>query len=177
MPPGIRRSRQNLARLEIAGKGAALEGKAIHYRDGSVANLGVSEDGKWMLFDLGRTLQCPVSGNSQNGVHAQQPSQLDAVRHLRPVLSGQFADSRPPGAPEGRMQLWCAPDETTRAFEVRQFATKTRTPVTCCLLAHAGKGGPNSFAVSVSGANIYVWSIPTPKEVSKTELNELEPYC
>ena len=42
---------------KLRERGAALEGKAIHYRDGSVANLGVSEDGKWMLFDLGRAFR------------------------------------------------------------------------------------------------------------------------
>ena len=54
----------------------------------------------------------------------------------------------------------------SRAFEVCQFATKSRNPVSCAAFSpDAGKGGPNSFAVSASGPNIYKWSIPTPAEV------------
>src|SRR5262249_35727823 len=40
-------------------KGAVAEGKTIKNREGNIARLGVSQDGKWMLFDQtrGRTLQ------------------------------------------------------------------------------------------------------------------------
>jgi len=40
--------------------GAKAHGEPIANRSGNVAQLGVSTDGRWMLFDQGKTLQfCP----------------------------------------------------------------------------------------------------------------------
>ena len=46
------------------------------------------------------------------------------------------------GAQEGRLQLWRAPEGNSRAFEVRQFGTAQRQPVSCAAFSsEAGKGG------------------------------------
>ncbi len=65
-------------------------------------------------------------------------------------------------------------DENSRAFKVRQFATKAKNPVTCAAFSPgAGKGGASSFAVSGSGTNVYLWAIPTPAEVNEHRIQRV----
>jgi WD40 repeat protein len=162
-------------------RGAAPEGKAIQNREGGVGQLGVSQDGKYMLFDqvggrtlkllsvekqkLEQTLTVPVNGTPFDTLaifspDSRTPEEIAAgAPHTPLILTG--------GAPEGRLQLWRAPDGETRGFEVRQFATRESMPVSCAAFSpDAGKGGVNSFAVSASGQKIYVWSIPDKQSIS-----------
>ena len=102
-------------------KGAYKDGNAIPHRKGNVHQLGVTNDGQWMLFDQGSTLKW-YSVEKKNYVYTlNQPAgamAFDTLAKFSPngslLLTG--------GAP-GRMQLWRAPDEKSRGFEVRQFAT------------------------------------------------------
>jgi WD40 repeat protein len=157
---------------QLKKKGAAPDREAFPHRGGGVPQLGVSPDGKWMLFDQGRTLK----------LYSVETGRLTHTLSL-PVSSTPFEklalfspDSTlilTAGGPECRLQLWRAPEGDTRAFEVRQFATSERQPVTCAAFSPAaGKGGPNSFAVSASGKNICKWFIPTEKEVSKHRITK-----
>ena len=150
---------------KLKEKGAVADGKPFDNRAGHVAQLGVSPDGRWMLFDRDRmlkwlsiedhlpvnTLSVPTGANAFDTLAAFSPD--DSL-----ILTA--------GAPDGLMQLWRAPDADSRGFEVRQFGTRDRQPVVCAAFSpDAGKGGANSFAVSGSGGKIFVWSIPTPAEV------------
>jgi hypothetical protein len=64
------------------------------------------------------------------------------------------------GAPEGRLQLWRCPTGQERGFEVRQFVTEEKAPVTCAAFAH------DSFALSGTKTGlVYLWRIPTTEEV------------
>ena len=172
--------------------GAAPDGKALRDRDGNVGRLGVSHDGKWMLFDqaqahtlkllsvedhiLKHTINLPINAQPFETFALFSPDD-------KLILTG--------GAPENRLQLWRTPDAGSRTFEVRQFATRERKSVSCAAFSpEAGKGGAEAramgsapegvmgavsaaalnsltfrFAVSGSGHKVYVWSIPTEDDV------------
>lgn len=160
--------RDNSLRVwSLKEKGAIADGKPILHRKGNVAQLGVSSDGQWMLFDQGNTLKF-YSVEKKNFVHTLSlptgATPFETLAQFSPDGSLLLTA----GAPEGRMQLWRAPDANSRGFEVRQFATRDRAPVTCAAFSsEAGKGGANSFAVSASGQRVYLWGIPTPEEVNE----------
>lgn len=170
---------------KLLEKGAALEGKVIKDREGNVPRLGVSGDGKWMLFDqmhgkslkllsvenhkLGHTLNVPANSTPFETLALFSPEIYDAKTktHSSLILTA--------GAAEGRLQLWRTPEGDQRTFEVRQFATRERLPVTCAAFSpDAGKGGVNSFAVSASGHKVYLWAIPTKAEIDKHRLMEVQ---
>ncbi|MBI2803618.1 MAG: hypothetical protein HYX68_01375 [Planctomycetes bacterium] len=153
--------------------GAAAEGKPVRHREGNVPNLGVSRDGKWMLFDLGKTLQL-LSVQTHELKQTLTVPQNSTPFETLAIFSPDSSLILTAGAPDGRLQLWRTPDSGARAFEVRQFAARDRLPVACAAFSpDAGKGGPNSFAVSASGQKIYVWPIPTSKEVSEHRIERV----
>lgn len=158
---------------KLKEKGAVPDGKAINFREGNIPNLGVSLDGKWMLFDHGRTLQLK-SVETHKLVHTLSTATNATPFETLAIFSPDNSLILTAGAPEGRLQLWRTPDENTRAFEVRQFATKAKNPVTCAAFSPgAGKGGASSFAVSGSGTNVYLWAIPTPVEVNEHRIQRV----
>jgi WD40 repeat protein len=145
--------------------GAALDGRPILNRKGNVQQLGITGDGQWMLFDQGHTLKWYSVERRTYVYTLNQPASampFDTLAQFSPdgtlLLTG--------GSTEGRLQLWRCPDEKTRGFEVRQFATREKAAVAAAAFSpEAGKAGKNSFAVSASGQRIYLWSIPTPGDV------------
>ena len=155
-------------------KGAFPDRKAIYDRIGNVPQLGVSHDGKWMLFDQGSTLKL-ISVESRTLTHTLKVPVNSTPFETLALFSPDDKLILTAGAPEGRLQLWSTPDSDTRAFEVRQFATKERQPVSCAAFSpDAGKGGEKSFAVSASGHLIYVWPIPTNQEVRDHRIKNVE---
>jgi WD40 repeat protein len=140
--------------------GAYADGKAILNRKGNVPNLGVSRDGRYMLFDRDQTLQLLSVEKRTPQQTLQVPVNSTPFETLS-IFSPDGTLILTAGAQEGRMQLWRAPEGDMRSFEVRQYATKEGQPVTCAAFAPDG-----SFAVSASGQKIYLWNIPTAKEVS-----------
>jgi WD40 repeat protein len=158
---------------QLKEKGAVLDRKPLLHRQGDVQQLGISQDGKWMLFDQGRTLKI-VSIEKHLHTHT-----LSVPANATPfeTLALFSPDSRlmlTAGAPEGRLQLWRTPDGTSRGFEVRQFATRERLPVTCAAFSpNAEKADASAFAVSASGARLYVWAIPSEKEVNEHRLEDV----
>jgi WD40 repeat protein len=152
---------------KLKQKGAAPDREAFPHRGGGVPQLGVSPDGKWMLFDQGKTLKL-YSVETGTLTHTLSLPVSSTPFERLALFSPDSTLILTAGGPEGRLQLWRAPDGDTRAFEVRQFATDEHQPVSCAAFSPAaGKGGPDSFAVSASGKTICKWSIPTEKEVSK----------
>jgi WD40 repeat protein len=155
-------------------QGAVPEYEALCHRAGNVTQLGVSHDGKWMLFDQGTTLKlCSVKTGSFT--HTLSVPVNSTPFDTLALFSPDSSLILTAGLPEGRLQLWRAPDGDARPFEVRQFATREREPVTCAAFSpDAGKSGPTSFAVSASGKNIYVWPIMTHQEVSKHRITDVQ---
>ncbi len=147
-------------------EGAVLDGKKLSDRDGNVRNLGVSNDGQWMLFDQGRTLRF-LSVENRKQIHSinlppnTQP--FDTLAEFSP--DGTLLLTA--GAPEGRLQLWRTPTAERRAYEVRQFAPRDRAGAVACAAfsPNVAGGDVKPFAVSGSGQKVYLWNLPTPAEV------------
>ncbi len=154
-------------------KGAAPDGDPIASRKGNVHQLGVSRDGQWMLYDQGHTLKL-LSVEKKDFVHTLNLPPIATPFETLATFSPDGSLMLTAGAPEGRLQLWRTPDARSRGFEVRQFATRERTPVTCAAFSNdAGKGGANSFAVSASGRLVYLWNIPTAAEVNEHRIENV----
>ncbi len=162
----ISAGRDNTLRVwQLHEKGATAEGKAILNRKGNVANLGVSHDGQWMLFDQGHTLKL-YSVESRKFVHTLNLPVNATPFDTLALFSPDGTLMLTAGAPDGRLQLWSTPNANTRGFEVRELATREKLPVTCAAFSpDAGKPGAAFSAVSASGHRIYLWSVPTAREV------------
>jgi len=155
-------------------KGASLD-FPLPLRNGSVGQLGVTTDGKWLLFDQGKTLQIRSVKDEGRVINTlQNPGGVipfDTVALFSPDASLLLTA----GASEGRLQLWKAPTESSRGFEVRQFATEQRSPVTCAaffpLPDYNGKG---SFAVSANkDGQIYLWPLPSKEDVDNHQIKNV----
>jgi WD40 repeat protein len=154
-------------------KGAALDRKPMLNRKGDVQQLGVSQDGKWMIFDEGRTLKL-MSVEKHLHTHTLSVPVNSTPFETLALFSPDNNLILTAGAPEGRLQLWRAPEGAARGFELRQFATRERLPVTCAAFSpNAGKPGKNSFAVSASGNRIYIWAIPSEKDADEHRLKNV----
>ncbi|MSU77066.1 MAG: hypothetical protein EXS16_03110 [Gemmataceae bacterium] len=154
-------------------KGAFADGEPVHDRQGNVGDLGVSPDGRWMLFDKDRTLWL-MSVEERKLVHtvsmAAGATPFDALAKFSPDGSLMLTA----GVAEGRLQLWRAPEGNEHGFEVRQFAPRDKQTVSCAAFSpDAGKGGTNSFAVSASGSIVYLWNIPTVAEVGSQRIPDV----
>jgi len=163
---------QTLCVWKLKEKGAALE-RSIDGRDGKVSELGVSHDGRYMLFDQGRTLHLLSVKDGKTVKTLQAPGGGTPFETLA-LFSPDGSLMLTAGAAEGRLQLWHTPTETERGFEVRQFVTPERNPVTCAAFSPAaGQGGHNSFAVAASKANLYVWPVPGKEEISSHRIEHV----
>ena len=157
------------------GTGARLVGEPITGRAGNVPDLGVSSDGRWALLDRGPMLQVVSLADRRIASVVQNPSGATPFETL-----ALFApDARlilTAGAAEGRLQLWRAPTDGVRAFEVRQFATVERSPVTCAAFGPAaGAAAADSFAVSgTKDGHVYVWAIPSRDRVNRFRMEDLK---
>lgn len=163
----ISASRDNTLRVwNLKERGAYLYGRPITGRSGNVSQLGVSQDGRWMLFDQGKSLQLMTAPDGQVVNTLKNPGGAAPFETLA-LFSSDGTLILTGGAPEGRLQLWRAPSDATRGFEVRQFATEQRSAVTCAAFAPA-TGGAGETAFAVSGTKdgfVYLWPVPTKQEV------------
>ncbi|HZZ77517.1 MAG TPA: hypothetical protein VFE62_03300 [Gemmataceae bacterium] len=147
-------------------KGACADGHALRNRDGNVRNLGVSEDGSYMLFDQGRTLKF-LSVENRTMVHSINLPPNSVPFDTLAILSPDGSLMLTAGAPEGRLQLWRTPTADDRGFEVRTFAPRERDRTVACAAfsPSVASADMHPFAVSGSGQKIFLWSLPTPEEV------------
>jgi WD40 repeat protein len=154
---------------ELHQHGAHMDKRVISNRSGTVSALGVSADGSRMLFDHGRELQVRSVPDGRTLATMQTSSAATPFETLA-LYSPDAALILTAGAPEGRLQLWRAPTPAARAFEVRQFVTEERAPVTCA--AFAPEGG---YAVSgTKDGNVYLWRMPTPLDVAASCITDLQ---
>ena len=168
--------RDNTLRVwKLHEKGAELEGEPVANRSGNVSQLGVSQDGKWMLFDQGRTLQLMSVQHGTTVTTLQSPGSTTPFETLA-VFSPDSSLLLTAGAPEGRMQLWRSPGETGRGSEVRQFVADERVPPTCAAIApRFGQGKGHGFAVSgAANGKVYLWALPTKEEVAGHRIENVQ---
>ncbi|HXG10036.1 MAG TPA: HlyD family efflux transporter periplasmic adaptor subunit [Gemmataceae bacterium] len=145
------------------GPGAALSRIAeFPRRSGDVANLGVSPDGKRVLFDQGKDLQVlslqtgQIEGVLQNASPAMHFSTmaLFAPKDGKVILTASAA--------ENRLQLYRAPTATLRAAEIRQLVWPA-APATCGAFAPNGQ----FLVTGMRDLTVLVWQMPDPKEVDQ----------
>ena len=128
-------------------------------RGGEVLTLGVSPDGKTVLFDQGKELRLLTLEDQQMAGSLQNPSE--------PFNFSTMALFSPDGktiltnrsAPE-KLQLWRTPVTSTRGSELRQFVWKDT--VTC------GAFAPEDGSFAVTGTQdhkVLVWSMPSKEEI------------
>jgi WD40 repeat protein len=164
-------SRDNTLRVWSLHEHGALLVRRIDDRQGTVSALGVSPDGGRMLFDQGRELKV-MSVPEGRPLATMQSSfgatPFETLALFSPDASPEDALILTAGAPEGRLQLWRAPSATGRAFEVRQYATDERSPVTCAAFApQSDRSRQASYAASGSkDGNVYLWRVPSAPEVA-----------
>jgi WD40 repeat protein len=153
-------------------RGAELkDDRAITDRSGNVPHLGVSPDGRYMLFDHGKTLQVMTLDKGRTVGGIKDPSESSPFE--------TFATFSPDGqliltasASESRMQLWRAPtSDQPNSREVMQFAPKDGSPATCAafgVLSVGPKGPRQTFAVTgTKDGLIYVWVVPSREQYDK----------
>jgi WD40 repeat protein len=157
-------ARDNTIRIwDLYEKGARLVGPPITDRSGNIAQLGVSRDGRFLLFDQGKTLQI-LTADGQTLTTLQSPanSSFETLAEFSPDSSMLLTA----GAGEGRLQLWKAPVDGSRGFEFSQFVTSERSPVTSAAFFDADEKGEIPFAVSgTKDGTVYLWPMPTKDEV------------
>jgi WD40 repeat protein len=130
-------------------------------RSGDVSQLGVSPDGKRVLFDEGRELRVlslkdeKIVGTLQNPPGAASFATLALFSpDGRTILTN--------GAAAGRLQLWRAPSPSSRAAELRQFLYNS-SPANCAAFSPDG-----TFAVTgMQDTRVVVWGMPAAKETEK----------
>ena len=154
----ISAGRDNTLRVwDLHQKGAVPSNEAITGRGGNVSQLGVSANGRFMLFDQGKTLQLV---NTANGLpvcvleNMSGAAPFDTLALFSPdgklMLTG--------GAGEGRLQLWKTPTPEDRAFQVRELVTKDRSAITTAAF------GPGTSGFAVTGSKdgyVHLWALPS----------------
>lgn len=163
-------SRDNSVRIwQLKEKGAVLEGEPIFGRAGTVPHLGVRSDGKWLALDRGPIVQFVSLENPRTLPHSLQNPGTSVPFETLALFSPDGSLMLTAGLAEGRLQLWKAPTETARGYEVRQYAPKQRRPVTCAAFAP-------KHAMAVSGntdGDIYFLPLPTPLEVENHRIKDV----
>lgn len=163
-------SRDNSVRLwKLMQNGAALRSVPLTGRSGTVPYLGVSRDGKYLLFDRGKDLQL-LSGQDSRKLNTLKHTVAGVAFDTLAVFSPDSSLLLTAGAAEGHLQIWRAPTETARGFAVWTLAPneKERFPVTCAAFSPAaGQPGDASFVVSgTKEGYVYLWPVPTADEMN-----------
>jgi WD40 repeat protein len=162
-------------------KGAVIDGDPITGRTGNVAKLGVRSDGKWFTFDGPSALQFVSLEHPGLTVKELQNTGAATPFETLALFSPDGSMLLTAGLPEGRLQLWEAPTETERGFEVRQYMPYDRQgTVTCAAFAQRldyavpGSTGRQGFIVSgTTSGEVYVWPLPTSAEAKNARIQHV----
>jgi WD40 repeat protein len=128
-------------------------------RGGEVSQIGVSPDGRTVLFDQGKELRLLSVADKQIEGTLQSPSEgmnFSTMALFAP--DGKTILTNSPAA--GKLQLWRTPTAQARATELRQFIWSKGT-ATCGAFAPE-----NGFAVTgTQDHQVLVWAMPEKDEV------------
>jgi WD40 repeat protein len=126
-------------------------------RGAAVTTLGVSPDGRQVLFDHGPELSQLSLGDGEAEIVATFRNTTKDLNFATVALfSPDGTLLLTGGAPEGGLQLWRAPTATRPAGELRRL-TWPESPATCGAFAPDG-----SFVVSgTKDRNVLVWEMPS----------------
>jgi WD40 repeat protein len=143
-----------------SGKPPVRVGPYFEGRGGEVAQIGVSPDGKIVLFDQGKELRLlSLVANKQIEGTLQNPS--EAMNFSTMALFAPDGKSiLTNGSAPGKLQLWRTPTLHGRASELRQLVW-TKGMATCGAFAPE-----DSFLVTgTQDHQVLVWTMPEKKEV------------
>jgi WD40 repeat protein len=135
-------------------------------RGGDVAELGVSPDGRQVLFDQGKELRLLSLETKQiEGIFRNPPGASNFTTMALFSPDGKTVLTN--GASESRLQLWRAPlPGNPRASELRQFVWSA--PSTCGAFDPDGR-----FAVTgTEDHKILIWPMPEKDEIEKRLLGQ-----
>jgi WD40 repeat protein len=148
---------------------------SFHDRGGQVLNLGVSPDGKTVLFDQGKGISLLTLEDKQIVGFLQNPSgQMNFSTMALFSPDGKTILTNRSGSSPEKLQLWRTPaTDTRRGSELRQFIWKGAA--TC------GDFSPdNSFAVTgTEDHKVLVWLMPSKEEIDsrlEAKLTLVEKY-
>src|SRR5262249_7598339 len=165
-------SRDNTVRIwSLKEKGPQLDGEPLANRSGNVASLGVSQDGRWMLFDRGKSLQIRSLADGLPVNVLENPSGATPFDTLA-LFSPDASLILTAGISDGRLQLWRSPSETQRGYEGWRYVSADRSAVTCAAFApNAGTAADGSFAVSgTREGHVLLWPVPNKTTVEQFQL-------
>jgi WD40 repeat protein len=173
-------SRDNTLRIWNLHEKGVVAGPVITGRGGSVADLGVSQDGGWALLDQGKVLHVLSTQDGRPVAQLVNPSGAHSFETVA-LFSPDARMILTAGAPEGRLQLWKAPSGGSRGYEVRQLVTSERLEVTCAAFSYNAGLDNTGFAVSgTKHGYVYLWPVPTAEQVERQsitglQLNQVDP--
>jgi WD40 repeat protein len=162
-------------------KGAELDEKRIlSNRTGSVTRLGVDPRGQWMLFDQGRRLQVISRRSGRNVGQIQDPgeaSPFESFAEFSPDASLVLTTT----ASDGKLQLWKAPTDGSRCFEVRRFKAKESGSPSCAafgidstLPETRAEDADRVFVVTgTMDGLLHLWAVPGEEQVNKKLTGEI----
>jgi WD40 repeat protein len=169
-------SRDNTVRVwALKQNGVEPVGFPIPGRKGDVSQLGVSGDGNYMLFDQGKTIQI-LSVKDGRTINTLQTPGNTVDFQTTAIFSPDGSLMLTAGAAEGRLQLWSTPSGSSRGFEVRQYVSDERSPVTCAAFAPQAVGDRRKGSLAVSGTKdgfVYLWPVPSADEVENHPIRDV----
>jgi WD40 repeat protein len=154
--------RDNTLRLWTMGENGARQEASIDRRSGDLTDIGVSPDGKQVLFDKGKVLQVlTIPGGLTEGTLKNSSGATNFTTFALFSPDGQLILTS--GASEGRCQIWRAPTPTTRGYELCQLIAPERSNPTCAVFSPDGK-----FVVTgTRDRQVLVWNVPSKEEIER----------
>ncbi|HTU17276.1 MAG TPA: HlyD family efflux transporter periplasmic adaptor subunit [Gemmataceae bacterium] len=142
-----------------AGKPPRAIGPRFDGRGGEVLTVGVSPDGKTVLFDQGKELRVLTLDKQQIVGTLQNPSDAQNFSTMA-IFSPDGKTILTNGSSSGKLQLWRAPVTQPRGSELRQFIWSGTA--TCGAFAPEGR----AFAVTgTQDHKVLVWTLPSQEEI------------
>jgi len=170
-------SRDNTIRVwTLKETGVDPVGNPVGGRNGAVSQLGVSDDGRFMLYDQGKSLQVLSVADGRTLYTVQSPGQQMSFETLA-VFSPDASLLLTGGAAEGRLVLWSAPGPDSRGYEIRQLVADEHSPVTCAAFAPRKPASHDKGSLAASGTKdgyVYLWPIPSADEVKNHPIRNVQ---
>ncbi len=134
---------------------------ALERRSGEVGQLGVDPAGQYVLFDEGRELRVMSLATQRMEGALSNPVGTPSFSTLA-LYSPDGHTILTNGNAAGRLQLWRAPSNKTRAAELRNFVWTAGT-VTSAAFDPAG----SFVATGTQDSRVLVWEMPSKAEAEK----------
>jgi WD40 repeat protein len=138
-------------------------------RGGEVMTLGVSPDGKTVLFDQGKELQLLTLDENKSIVGTLQNPSLGMNFSTMALFAPDGKTILTNGPAPGRLQLWRTPVTQMRGSELRRFVWNPPNAngiATCGAFAPEPEPEGGSFAVTgTQDHKVLVWSMPSQQEI------------